>query len=128
MSAPSIDHARHVATLEALARLSGYDAPATLPGLVPDVLLARKSSLFIGEAKSTEEPSSMATRERLGRYMRHLARRHRLGDALVLCVSSLPAAWRDTVANLSCNVAGRTWHVEIRCLRSDEWLVVATPR
>lgn len=74
MSAPTAAHERRLATLETLAVLAGYAEPAELPGVLPDVLLARGGSLFLGEAKATETPDSVAARERLARYVRQLHR------------------------------------------------------
>lgn len=116
-----------MATLEVLARLLGYTTPARFPSLRPDVLLARNASLFVGEAKATESPGSIATCERVSRYLRHLNRCRQRGDVLVLCVGGHPEEWANMIAALTSHVSTHTWGVDLRALAPDEWLV-ATKR
>jgi hypothetical protein len=124
VTSPSFAHERRLATLEALAVLAGYTEPAALPGVLPDVLLARGDRLFLGEAKATETPGSAACRERLSRYVRHL---HRLGDRglLVLCVGGQPQEWADVLRRLSEHIAHEAWSLDVRALTAAEWLVAA---
>lgn len=122
MSAPTPAHERRRATLEAVALLLGYVTPATLPGLLPDVLLSRGSKLFLGEAKATETPGSAAAHERLSRYVRHLHRRQR-GELLVLCVGDHPTEWAAVLVRLSSHISSVGWRTDLRALSPDEWLV-----
>lgn len=125
MAAPTTTHERRRATLEAVALLTGHVTPATLPGLLPDVLLARGATLFLGEAKATETPGTAATRERLSRYVRHL-RRRRQRDVLALCVGDDAGGWAEALNTITSNVSGDSWCIEVHDLGSDEFLVTAT--
>lgn len=127
MTAPSVAHERHVATLEALAALSGYAVRASVPGLVPDVVRRQGSALFLGEAKHTEHPHAGGTQERISRYIRHISRRRMPGDLLVLCVSSRPPDWATMVTNLTYHATGSWWHVTGTSLGWNEVVLAISP-
>lgn len=87
---PSEMHEHRSATLTTLAVLTGHTH--TLPGLPgglrPDVLQLRPEdgSLFLGDAKNTETPSSTATFNRLSRYADFAANWVAAGHAAVLAL------------------------------------------
>lgn len=71
MSAPSAEHERRRAILDALAVLGGFATEARFPLLRPDVHRRRRSdgAWFVGEAKASEGPGDSDAVGRLGRYV-----------------------------------------------------------
>lgn len=93
MAAPSVQHEARVATLDALARLSGFSEPLPLQRHllgIPDVARfhPRSRAIFIGDGKATESPGNSATSQRLWRYSKFLVDwHHQTGAAVIFALA-----------------------------------------
>lgn len=86
---PSRQHEARRSTLETIATLAGFTVPLPFPhGVIPDVsrISLWSGSIFVGEAKQSEDANDLKAIGRIETYMRWLSYpRHRVHPDL-LCV------------------------------------------
>lgn len=107
MGAPSSIHEHRVEALAALAELTGHTSSLSFPGLLrPDVAAfgGRSHAVFVADAKSTEVPSCLATRDRLAAYLDVCSAWSHAGSPVTMALAHSPAAersWLDLLLRLA---------------------------